>query len=120
MALGKLAQVVKLTVKATQNSFTSVRTWQLNNYGDSISYGGNALTYNTYKVYLREGDDYALPLPCPLTHNDIIFEHQHPTLGIFYNKISDVHLTPSRLTLPKLAPGQYSLILLRFNRKIDF
>jgi hypothetical protein len=98
--LGCLAQVVKLTVQASHNSFTSVRTWRLNNFGDSISYGGNMYAYNTYKVYLKEDDDFTLPLPCQLDlQRDVIFEHQNQLLEVYYNRISDVKLTKDKLTL---------------------
>lgn len=36
-----------------------------------------------------------------------------------YNRLSDVKLTKEKLSLSKLGVGKYTLILLRFNRKID-
>lgn len=50
-------------------------------------------------------------------NNDIIFEQYKK--GIFYNKTSSVKLTKDKLTIDNLEVGNYTLILLRFNKKIE-
>ena len=78
--LGPLSQVKKLTASITYNGFASVRNWKINNYEESVSFGGPIFN-NSYKLFLKEGEGINLPLPCQLTQDDIIFYHEHPLLG---------------------------------------
>jgi len=50
--LGKLLQVRTLTATVNSNGFSSVRTWKLNQFSESISYGGPIFN-NSYKLYLQ-------------------------------------------------------------------
>lgn len=111
-------QVTKLAIKASQNGFQSTRSWKLNDFGESINYGGRFIGYEGYKVYRKAGESFSVPLPVQLDlNNDIIFEQFKK--GIFYNKTSSVKLTKDKLTIENLEVGNYTLILLRFNKKID-
>lgn len=57
-------------------------------------------TYNTYKVYLQEGDSFTVPLPCQLSlQNDIIFEKTYDKIEVYYNQLSNIKLTKEKLTL---------------------
>lgn len=47
-----MKQVKKLMVSVTSNGFTSVRNWKINNFSDSVSYGGNIFN-NSYNLYLK-------------------------------------------------------------------
>lgn len=50
--LGKLEQVKKLTVTVSYASYSTVRTWKINNYSQSISYGGPIFN-NSYRLYFK-------------------------------------------------------------------
>jgi hypothetical protein len=50
--LGKLAQVTNLIVTVASNGFNSKRSWKLNNFGETISYGSLGHAFGGYEVYL--------------------------------------------------------------------
>ena len=87
----------KLTAAVTHNGFASNRTWRLNDFAQSISYGGHIFG-NGCKLYLNEGESLSLPLPCPLSQNDVIFYREHPTLGTISNCLPSLRLDARSLT----------------------
>jgi len=64
--LGKLAQVKTLTASVNSNGFSSVRTWKLNQFSETISYGGPIFN-NSYQLFFQEGDSIVLPVPTHLS-----------------------------------------------------
>ena len=116
--LGPLSQVKKLTASITYNGFASVRNWKINNYEESVSFGGPIFN-NSYKLFLKEGEGINLPLPCQLTQDDIIFYHEHPLLGNSSNCAEQLQLSANRLLCENLKVGKYVLILLRLEKRVD-
>jgi hypothetical protein len=54
-----------LTATVNSNGFSSVRTWRLNKFSETISYGGPIFN-DSYKLYLQEGENIVLPVPTKL------------------------------------------------------
>lgn len=114
-----MLQVKKLTITVNSNGFSSVRTWLINNYSQNISYGGTIYSDN-YKIYVKEGESFSLPLPCKLSPNqDIVFFHENRVTRVTKNCIDSIKLADNRLVTEKLENGKYTLILLRLDRRID-
>lgn len=111
--LGLLTQVKSLVCIVKHNTFNSLRTWKINDYSQSISYGG-FISNNSYQLFRTEGQSFSIPLPSSLQPSDIICFKENTVLGTCYNFIDDLIITEAQLTIPNLTLGRYTLILLRY------